>query len=189
MPQDNQKDLMKIIKKQDSTQDQSSQPQVTPSGRKYSADRMWSPFSTSGEIYEWNRGVIVIAFDGKVEKENLDGTYNHHADATIRVGNLLGANEQMIYEPFQAALNCNKYGMIILQSEGDNCFVYFPDTISVNQLSELSKVINPRQAFNFSYTHNEEIFEEQTSLDVINFATYLAKSQENQETTSTKISR
>ena len=156
----------------------SQQPTQTPSvqlphGSSYNANNMWSPVSSAGRIYEWNRGVIGISYDGMIEKEKLDGTFNHHADATVRVSNLLGANMAMIDMPFQAGLDAKEQGILILQSEGDNCFVYFPDNITKAQQVELVKAITPRSSFTYSFVHKDEIFEDQQAQDVISYATTL----------------
>ena len=156
----------------------SQQPTQTPSvqlphGSSYNANNMWSPVSSAGTVYEWNRGVIGISYDGVIEKEKLDGTFNHHADATVRVSNLLGANLAMIDMPFQAGLDAKEQGILILQSEGDNCFVYFPDNITKAQQVELVKAITPRSSFTYSFVHKDEIFEDQQAQDVISYATTL----------------
>lgn len=149
---------------------------VALQGQKYDASNIWSPMSLAGKVYEWNRGVIGISYDGEVEKENLDGTNNHHADATYRVSQKLGVNIPLIIEPFQAGLNAIEQGLVILQTEGDNCFVYFPQVISEEQLDKIKASITPRKDFNFSFIHGEEIFEDVPYDIVINYATQLAAS-------------
>lgn len=139
-------------------------------GRVYDARGMWSPESTAGTIYEWNRGVIGIAFNGSVEKEKLDGTASHHADATVRIAASLGTPINDTRAPFEAAVNSANQGTLIFQSEGDNAFVYFPETISEEQVSALTNEILPRTMFNFSFTHGGEIFEEQNYQSVIDYA-------------------
>ena len=151
------------------------QPTQTPSvqlpqGSSFDASKMWSPISSAGTVYEWNRGVIGISYDGMIEKETLDGTFNHHADATVRVSNLLGANISMIDMPFQAGIAAKEQGILILQSEGDNCLVYFPDDITVSQQTELAKAIAPRSNFTYSFVHKDEIFEDQQAQDVLSYA-------------------
>lgn len=37
-----------------------------------------------GVYYKFNRGVVVINDNGTRKEEILDGTYNHHVDATVR---------------------------------------------------------------------------------------------------------
>lgn len=155
-----------------------------PQGSSYNANNMWSPVSSAGTVYEWNRGVIGISYDGMIEIEKLDGTYNHHADATVRVSNLLGANMKMIDMPFQAGLDAKEQGILILQSEGDNCFVYFPDNITKAQQVELVKAITPRSNFTYSFVHKDEIFEDQQAQDVISYVTTLVNqlTQQNSNT-------
>ena len=139
-------------------------------GRVYDARGMWSPKSNAGTIYEWNRGVIGIAFNGSIAKEKLDGTDSHHADATVKIASSLGTPIDTTSAPFEAAINCANQGTLIFQSEGDNAFVYFPEIISKEQVSALTNEILPRDMFNFSFTHRGEIFEEQDYQSVINYA-------------------
>ena len=148
----------------------------TPSsqGKTYNANQMWSPQSSAGIVYEWNRGVIGVSYSGEVRKEKLDGTMNHHADATVRIANSLGVLIPMTNAPFQAAIDSNEKGLLIFQSEGDNAFVYFPDSLSEEQLEELNDIVVPRSNFNFSYTYNGEIFEEQSLSDVLSKAQSIA---------------
>lgn len=141
--------------------------QVSPQGRTYDASQMWSPTSSAGNLYEWNRGVIAVSYDGKMIKEKLDGTYNHHADATVRILGALGIIIQNTNAPFQAGIDGANEGAIVFQSEGNNALIYFPPAISQEQLGELYSIITPRKGFNFSYTYGEEIFENQDSQSVL----------------------
>ena len=164
------------------------QPQPTlPKGSSYNASAMWSPVSYAGTVYEWNRGVIGISYDGNVEKESLDGTYNHHADASVRVSSALGASIPMTTAPFEAGINASEKGVLILQAEGANCFVYFPESITTKQQQELIKAVTPRSGFEFSFVRGDEMFQFQTAKDVIEYTNALA-SLSNQ-TASTRVSR
>ena len=139
-------------------------------GKAYDANQMWSPASIKGKVYEWDRGVLGISYNGEVEKESLDWTTNHHADATVRIVRALGGIISDSVMPFQAAVDGTKEGIIIFQSEGDNAFVYFPENITSEQYQELVSVITPRSGFNFSFVHGEEIFEEQNARGVLTYA-------------------
>ena len=139
-------------------------------GKVYDANRMWSPASIKGKVYEWDRGVLGISYNGEVEKESLDWTTNHHADATVRIVRALGGIISDSVMPFQAAVDGTKEGIIIFQSEGDNAFVYFPENITSEQYQELVSVITPRSGFNFSFVHGEEIFEEQNARGILTYA-------------------
>ncbi len=156
------------------TTPQTSSPvQTSQQGRTYDASQMWSPTSWAGNVYEWNRGVVVIAQDGTFIKEKLDGTYNHHADATVRSLGSLGIVIENTNAPFQAGIDGASEGAIVFQSEGDNGLIYFPPAISEEQLSELTNIITPRSSFNFSYTYGEEIFEDQDYQSVLSYAVNL----------------
>lgn len=103
-----------------------SQPSTTlTQGRNYDALKMWSPISTAGKVYEWNRGVIGVNQLGIVAKEN---------------------------------------------SEGDNGLFYFPESLTNEQIIALGDILSPRTRFNFSYSYNEEIFEDLTVREVLTFA-------------------
>ena len=175
---------------QTQTQSQTSQTQTQPTlpkGSSYNASTMWSPVSYAGTVYEWNRGVIGISYDGDVEKESLDGTFNHHADASVRVSRALGASIPMTTAPFEAGINASEKGVLILQAEGDECFVYFPESITTKQQQELIKAVTPRSGFEFSFVRGDEMFQFQTAKDVIEYTNALA-SLSNQ-TASTRVSR
>lgn len=169
-----------------STNQTQTQPTL-PKGSSYNASAMWSPVSYAGTVYEWNRGVIGISYDGNVEKESLDGTYNHHADASVRVSSALGASIPMTTAPFEAGINASEKGVLILQAEGDKCFVYFPESITTKQQQELIKAVTPRSGFEFSFVRGDEMFQFQTAKDVIEYTNALA-SLSNQ-TASTRVSR
>ena len=171
---------------QSSTNQTQTQPTL-PKGSSYNASAMWSPVSYAGTVYEWNRGVIGISYDGNVEKESLDGTYNHHADASVRVSSALGASIPMTTAPFEAGINASEKGVLILQAEGANCFVYFPESITTKQQQELIKAVTPRSGFEFSFVRGDEMFQFQTAKDVIEYTNALA-SLSNQ-TASTRVSR
>ncbi len=171
---------------QSSTNQTQTQPTL-PKGSSYNASAMWSPVSYAGTVYEWNRGVIGISYDGNVEKESLDGTYNHHADASVRVSSALGASIPMTTAPFEAGINASEKGVLILQAEGDKCFVYFPESITTKQQQELIKAVTPRSGFEFSFVRGDEMFQFQTAKDVIEYTNALA-SLSNQ-TASTRVSR
>lgn len=142
-------------------------------GRAYDVNRMWSPESFAGQIYEWNRGVIGISQDGMTIKEKLDGTANHHAGATVRVASSLGTPINDTGAPFEAAVNAASQGTLIFQSEGDNAFVYFPELVSEEQIQSLNDILVPRSNFNFSFTHNEELFEDVDFQAVLDYATQI----------------
>ncbi len=146
-------------------------------GRRYNASTSGSPVSKAGLIYEWNRGVIAVASDGTEEKENLDQTRNHHVDATIRVSRRLGSIIGATQSPFEAAINATEDGLLIFQSEGDKALVYLPDTPSQQQIESLTRMLEPRKMFQFSFTYGEEIFEDDedknikiTAEDIIKYA-------------------
>ena len=156
------------------TSQQDSKP---PQGKAYDASAMWSPFSLAGVVYEWNRGVIGISIDGEVVKESLDGTSNHHADATGRIADKLGSPIANTTAPFEAAISCNANGLLIFQSEGNNAFVYFPEEISEYQLSALKDIVAPRSNFIFSFTHQGNIYEDQRAQSVIEYASRICSAE------------
>ena len=143
---------------------------VRPQGTQYDASRMWSPISNAGEVYQWNRGVIGISRNGVIETENLDKTFSHHAAATVKISRYFGVTIPMTTMPFQAGLDAKANGILLLQLEGDNCLVYFPDNVTNVQLNQLVKIVSPRQSFTFSFVHKDEIFENQKLQDVLSYA-------------------
>ena len=158
-----------------------------PIGREYNVARMWSPVSDAGKVYKWVRGVIGIGRDGRVVENNLDISKNvdGHGGATVEIiktltglefdtagGNNLNGRVALFNfpSPFESAINGAEAGLVIFQSEGNNAFVYFPDTITSEQYRKLVNIITPRYRFTFSFTYGKEIYEEQTASDVLSFA-------------------
>lgn len=144
---------------------------VRPQGTQYDASRMWSPISSAGIVYQWNRGVIGISYDGKIETENLDKTFGHHADATVKISNYFGISIPKTTMPFQAGIDAKDNGILLLQLEGAKCLIYFPDNITDVQLNELVRALLPRQNFIFSFVHKDEMFENQNVRSVLSYAT------------------
>jgi hypothetical protein len=151
---------------------QPAEEQVQDQRGKFIAENRWKgPMSFEVEnIYEWMRGVAGIREDGYVVKSSLDDDSYHHGDETIRVIRALGGNAILTSSPFEAGIIGSEKGYIIFQSEGDNAFVYFPHTITNEQYKELYEMITPRNGYNFSFTHNEKIFESKSVDDVLDYA-------------------
>lgn len=176
-------DIEKRLGKNANLDNVQSDQQLT--GRRYDASTSWSPVSDAGVIYEWNRGVIAVDSEGREEKENLDKKYySHHADATIRVSGRLGSIIGITESPFEAAINATQDGLLIFQSEGDKALVYLPDTPSLHQIESLTRMLEPRKMFQFSFTYGEEIFEDDedknikiTVEDIIKYA--ISKSEKS----------
>lgn len=138
------------------------------------ADLRWSPVSSSGIIYEWDRGVIGIPDDGTLVKIKIDGTEKHHADVTKTIGNQFGITN-IRNTPFAAAVDVANAGVVIIQTEGDNCFVYLPVDLTMEQTESLRQVVEPRNIFNFSYIHDGDIVEEQSYQQIIDFSKTIIK--------------
>ena len=179
-------DIEKRLEKNANLDNTQSDQQLT--GRRYDASTSWSPVSDAGVIYEWNRGVIAVDSEGREEKENLDkNIFSHHADATIRVSRRLGSIIGITKSPFEAAINATEDGLLIFQSEGDKALVYLPDTPSQQQIESLTRMLEPRKMFQFSFTYGEEIFEDDedknikiTAEDIIKYA--ISKSEKSSKT-------
>ncbi len=145
-------------------------------GQSYDVDQMWSPISNAGNIYEWSRGVISIGKDGTIAKENLDSRIGaHHGGATVRTLINLDITIEIDefradIEPFPSGVEGAKKGAIVFQSEGNEVLLYFPESITEEQLESLSSVLTPRENFNYSFTHNEEIFSDKSLQEVIEFS-------------------
>ena len=143
-------------------------------GQRYSMNSKyggkWSPRSDVGKIYEWNRGVIGILPDGKIAKEALDETTTHHASATLKIAESFNVAISKTIHPFKAGVVCAKAGILVLQFEGDMVYLYFPQNISEEQLRLLVDLIIPRQNFQYSYVHEEDIIDSKTGEEVLEFA-------------------
>ena len=151
-------------------------------GQTYKAEDMWSPQSWEGKVYEWNRGVIGIDYDGNIEKESLDTDINaHHGDATIRISEKLGVHlsDDHPINPFATAIEANNGGLVIIQTEGNCAFVYLPSNITNEQIEKLNECLQPREGFIFQFTYNGLIYDDDniTYQDIINFAMKVARTE------------
>ena len=142
-------------------------------GRTYDSSKMWSPVNFRGMVYEWNRGVIGINENGEVIKENLDMSGGHHADATVKVATYLGGNIVSTNRPFEAGVKASEERIVLFQSEGNGALIYFPESMTPEQIEELRKIVAPRIGFN----HKGEIFEYQDVRTVVEYAISIEKEE------------
>ncbi len=161
------KDLTGLFNSSQSTQIQS---QVNPRLPRNIGIRKWSPISGAGVVYEFDRGVIGIDPTGNIKKEILDGTDKHHSDATIRITNKFGHNLKETEYPFQAGMNSMAVGILIIQLEGNNAQVYFPEVITAIQQQQLIEILDKRGKFNFNYICGQRLAENVSADDVISFS-------------------
>ena len=129
-----------------------------------------SPVSKAGKVYEWDRGVIGISKDGRAIRENLDETTTHHASATYLVATKFDIQFPRTIQPFKAGINCANQGLLLMQFEGDNAYLYFPLSITNEQLKVLNDILMPRQSFVYAISHGENIIDDQKYEDVIQYA-------------------
>ncbi len=112
-----------------------------------------SPKSDAGVVYEWDRGVIAIDSEGQIVKERLDGTDNHHADATVRLSSIVGIDINPTTQPYEAGCEAANNNLVILQSEGDGALFYLPDEINEEQARSIEEIAAPRKNFNISFAY------------------------------------
>ncbi len=135
----------------------------------------WSPKSEAGKQYEWDRGVIGVSEEGETSRECLDETTTHHASATLKIAQNFNIPISKTIHPFKAGIICANHGILIMQFEGDNAYLYFPLNITKEQLTVLNDILEPRQSFEYSYVHDENIFDGKKSEDVIQYAQTITK--------------
>lgn len=127
-----------------------------------SARRLWSPVSTSGIVYKYNRGVIGIGLDGTKYEIIFDGTLRHHNEATAEIGvktNCPVTDKNA--NPFFNGMEVSQQGTIIIQLEGDSMLVYLPETISEAQFQSIETEIIPRSNFStVAYSHGNDIYDD-----------------------------
>lgn len=123
-------------------------PNAQLNGRQVDAGRMWSPQSWAGVVYEFNRGVYGIGAD-KFYRRNLDGTSLHHADQTSSIILEDTGIDKEFDNPFEAAVSAVGYGIVIVQLEGSECFIYLPNSVNDYQRKELENILRPRNGFHF----------------------------------------
>lgn len=123
-------------------------PNAQLNGRQVDAGRMWSPQSWAGVVYEFNRGVYGIGAD-KFYRRNLDRTSLHHADQTSSIILEDTGIDKEFDNPFEAAVSAVGYGIVIVQLEGSECFIYLPNSVNDYQRRELENILRPRNGFHF----------------------------------------
>ena len=123
-------------------------PNAQLNGRQVDAGRMWSPQSGAGVVYEFNRGVYGIGAD-KFYRKNIDRTSLHHADQTSSIILEDTGIDKEFDNPFEAAVSAVGYGIVIVQLEGSECFIYLPNSVNDYQRKELENILRPRNGFHF----------------------------------------
>ena len=130
-------------------------------------NRLWgSPRDYSGTVYQFNRGAIGISGDGKIATSIIDRTVLHHDDATRQVSSELGfPSNRLNSTPFEAGEEAAQNGIVLIQLEGASALIYLPDEIQEEQQSSLKEVLEPRQGFEISFTHQGQIYTDNVTLD------------------------
>ena len=130
-------------------------------------NRLWgSPRDYSGTVYQFNRGAIGISGDGKIATSIIDRTVLHHNDATRQVSSELGfPSNRLNSTPFEAGEEAAQNGIVLIQLEGASALIYLPDEIQEEQQSSLKEVLEPRQGFEISFTHQGQIYTDNVTLD------------------------
>lgn len=67
--------------------------------------------------------------------------------------------------PFEAGEEAAQNGIILIQLEGATALIYLPDEIQEEQQSSLKEVLEPRQGFEISFTHQGQIYTDDITLD------------------------
>ena len=164
-------------------------PNAQLNGRQVDAGRMWSPQSWAGVVYEFNRGVYGIGAD-KFYRRNLDRTSLHHADQTSSIILEDTGIDKEFDNPFEAAVSAVGYGIVIVQLEGSECFIYLPNSVNDYQRRELENILRPRNGFHFlvykdGLTYDDKDNGEDLNLDdVFNL---VGTALENADALSTKL--
>lgn len=119
----------------------------------------WSPISSAGTTYKFNRGVIGIDRNGQKFEIILDQTYRHHNDATAEIGLRTNCNILNIDAgPFEMAIDIANQGIVIIQLEGNSMLVYLPDNLTEQQNKSLENEMIPRRRFELSFTYQSDIY-------------------------------
>lgn len=141
--------------------------------RNSSSNKTTGPFSLSGTIYKYNRGVIGIGIDGNKKEIILDDIDSDHSYATIEIGKLLDCPvDNPSINPFINATSVVEKGAIIIQLEGSSMMVYLPEIISSEQYQQLMTELNPRNKFEtITYYHMDEIYDDE-NITIDNLITY-----------------
>lgn len=143
------------------SQKQTPMPNITPKSVR-EVSNLWSPVSSSGVVYKFNRGVIGIDKNGRKIEIIFDRTNRHHNEATAEIGRrtncIVGRPNG---NPFTLGVEVGKQGTIIVQLEGDSMLVYMPEQINQQQYNSLLSEINPRRSFStVAFTHGDDVYDE-----------------------------
>ena len=128
------------------------------------------------KVYEWVKGVIGIDIDGLVIKNSLDNTDINYAVSTKEVINKIDKIKINSENLFQVGVIGSNNGLIIFQSNKEDALVYLPLEITKKQFDSLQGIIVPRGGFNYSFVHNNSIFENKSANELLNYANNLVVS-------------
>ena len=146
---------------QQQQQAQAQTPAQTPNLTSRIATTGWSPISTAGTIYKFNRGVIGIDYEGETHEIILDRTARHHNEATAEIGTLTNCPVSDKYAgPFENGLEVSEQGTLIIQLEGESMLVYLPKEMTTEQYNKLVSEVTPRSNFTVSFTHDGQIYDD-----------------------------
>lgn len=164
-------------------------PNAQLNGRQVDTGKMWSPQSGAGVVYEFNRGVYGIGAD-KFYRRNLDRTSLHHADQTGSIILEDTGIDKKFDNPFEAAVSAVGYGIVIVQLEGSECFIYLPNSVNDYQRKELENILRPRNGFHFlvykdGLTYDDKDNGEDLNLDDV--FTLVGTTLENADALSNKL--
>lgn len=164
-------------------------PNAQLNGRQVDTGKMWSPQSGAGVVYEFNRGVYGIGAD-KFYRRNLDRTSLHHADQTSSIILEDTGIDKKFDNPFEAAVSAVGYGIVIVQLEGSECFIYLPNSVNDYQRKELENILRPRNGFHFlvykdGLTYDDKDNGEDLNLDDV--FTLVGTALENADALSNKL--
>ena len=164
-------------------------PNAQLNGRQVDTGKMWSPQSGAGVVYEFNRGVYGIGAD-KFYRKNIDRTSLHHADQTSSIIFEDTGIDKEFDNPFEAAVSAVGYGIVIVQLEGSECFIYLPNSVNDYQRKELENILRPRNGFHFlvykdGLTYDDKDNGEDLNLDDV--FTLVGTALENADALSTKL--
>ena len=146
-------------------------------GKPIDMGRSWSPRGYK-QTYKYYQAVIGILQNGEHKEEEVRGNSRKSLSHVNGVSNVVkyfanipsNSHELIIlsreldsieFNPFHRAVTCTDYNMLIILIEGENAQIFFPPTITSNQLTKLNNLLaTDLKDLTFQFLHRGKDYDE-----------------------------
>ncbi len=146
-------------------------------GKPIDMGRSWSPRGYK-QTYKYYQAVIGILQNGEHKEEEVRGNSRRSLSHVNGVSNVVkdfannpsNSRELIILSreldsiesnPFHRAVTCTDYNMLIILIEGENAQIFFPPTITSNQLTKLNNLLaTDLKDLTFQFLHRGKDYDE-----------------------------